>query len=132
MRFFSGRAHYTCHVCENPRHSIPQCVNPYANLVLEHARDEQGNPVRVTSKRQLLEAEKRYKFKSLVANWNSENFDKPPQLTPPCAADRIAAQVADVQGKRDAQGNRLGFMYPEIAAAQLKEIKEKGIDIDTW
>jgi hypothetical protein len=132
IRFHSGRSYTECKVCNQPRHSAPSCVNPYADLTLEHVHDESGKPLRVTSKRQLLEAEKRFGFRSLVANMNSENFDKPPQVKNPDPYDRISQQLSEQVGRRDSHGNKLGFLYPEVARAQLRELKEKGISIDDW
>ena len=135
IKFRDGRSFTECKVCNQPRHSAPSCVNPYSDLTLTHVHNERGEPVRVTSKRQLLEAEKRYHFKSVVANMNSENFDKPP-VGDPCAgmhpADRIAKQMQEQVGRRDSRGNKLGFLFPEQATQLLKEIKEKNIDISTW
>lgn len=134
MKFYSGRAHYTCHVCEHPRHSRVGQVNPFANMILEHVTGEDGKPVRVTSRRQLEAAEKKYHFRSLVAHSWEENFDKPPQLAQEHPADRIARQMAEVtsSGQRDGDGKKKGWMYPEVAAAQLRELKEKNIDIRDW
>jgi hypothetical protein len=130
-KFFSGRAHHTCHVCEHPRHSAP-CTNPYGNLVIEHVLTEENKPLRVTSKRQLLEAEKKYKFRSLVAHMNSENWDKPPQTPALTGADRILATMEDRRGQRDSHGNKLGFLFPDTARQMLKQIKDEKIDIATW
>lgn len=130
MKFWAGRAHYSCRVCEHPRHSAIACVNPYADLTLEHVLDEQGKPVRVTSRRQLEQAEKRYNFRSLVAHTNSDNFDKPPQQRKMDALDEVTA--AGRAGKKDAQGNPIGWLYPSVAERMLKECREKGIDISTW
>jgi len=54
-------------------------ANPYGDLTIEHVHDEKGNPVRVTSSRQLAEAEKRYNFASVVRNFDQANIDRPPQ-----------------------------------------------------
>lgn len=54
-------------------------VNPYADLTLEHVYDEHGQPVRITSSRQLSEAEQRYNFASVVRNMDENNIDKPTQ-----------------------------------------------------
>lgn len=55
------------------------CINPYGDLTLAHIHDEHGEPVRVTSSRQLAEAEKRFNFSSVVRNMEQKNFDAPPQ-----------------------------------------------------
>jgi hypothetical protein len=130
MRFFSGRAHYECRVCSHPRHRASQCVNPYENLVLEHVHDEFGKPVRVTSRRQLQQAEKRYNFRSVVGNYLEENFDKPPQQRKMSPIDEVT--TAGRAGKKDAKGNRIGWMYPEVAEKMLAEVRAKNIDINKW
>lgn len=55
------------------------CNNPFGDLTLEHVFDERGNKVRITSSRQLAEAEKRYNFASVVRNQDSTNIDRPPE-----------------------------------------------------
>lgn len=55
------------------------CVNVYGDLVLDHVHDESGNKVRITSSRQLAEAEVRFNFSSCVRNMEAKNFDAPPQ-----------------------------------------------------
>jgi len=132
VRFNNGKSFTECKVCNQPRHSAPSCVNPYADMILTHVHDESGKPLRVTSKRQLLAAEKRYGFRSLVANYNSENFDKPPQVKSPTPYDRISEQLTEQVGRSDSKGNKLGFLFPDVARAQLRELKEKGISIDDW
>ena len=57
---------------------LPTATNPYGDLTLQHVHDENGKPLRVTSARQLREAETRYNFSSVVANQDSKNFDTPP------------------------------------------------------
>jgi hypothetical protein len=100
-----------CRVCRSPR--LRQSVaNPFANLRLEHAHDELGNPVEVTSLRQLQEAEKRYKFRSLVANERSADFDKPPQH-----------RQKDLFEATTEAG---GWLYPEIVEALIPELREAG------
>lgn len=131
VRFYDGRLHQECRVCTHPRHSgYSSCVNPYADLRLDHVLDEENKPVRVTSRRQLEQAEKRYNFRSLVAHTMSENFDKPPQQRKMNAIDEVT--MAGRAGKKDEHGNRIGWMYPSIAESMLKEIREKGIDINDW
>jgi hypothetical protein len=116
-KFHSGGARTTCHTCEHPVHSS-LAANPYADLTIEHVVTEDGKPLRVTSKRQLLEAEKKYHFRSLVAHTDEANFDKPPQ--------QATGSVADFMTREKK------WMYPEVAQAMLREVKEKGIDINTW
>jgi hypothetical protein len=108
----SGRWQVTCLVCANPQHSSLAAANPFQELVLDHVLDEMDQPLRVTSLRQLREAEQRYHFRSLVANENSENFDKPPQ-----------SDKGDMF-KRMSDENR--WLYPEIAESMVAEIRESG------
>ncbi len=69
---------YECRVCTHPP-VLSGAVTPFSELQLDHVHDEFGQPVRVTSLRQLREAEKRYHFRSCIANTDEENFDKPPK-----------------------------------------------------
>lgn len=61
--------------------------NMYSDLTLEHVHDERGNKVRVTSSRQLSEAQKRYEFASVVHSMNSENIDRAPVQKPLSVSD---------------------------------------------
>jgi hypothetical protein len=54
-------------------------TNPYADLTIEHVYGDDNKPIRVTSARQLREAEKRFEFCSVVANMESRHFDDAPQ-----------------------------------------------------
>lgn len=81
-------------------------------MELEHAHDEFGQPVRVSSLRQLQAAERRYGFKSLVANEREADFDKPPQHRP-----------KDLMEATSAAG---GWLYPEIAESMIQELREQG------
>ena len=54
-------------------------VNPFGELELDHVHDEYGKKVRVTSLRQLQEAEKRYNFASVVANFDDSHVNDAPQ-----------------------------------------------------
>lgn len=81
-------------------------------MELEHAHDEMGNPVRVTSLRQLQDAERRYGFKSLVANEREADFDKPPQH-----------RQKDLHEATSEAG---GWLYPEIAESMVQEMRESG------
>lgn len=64
--------------CLREQH-IKSAVNPFSDLTLEHISDEFGNKVRVTSLRQLQEAEKRYNFASAVANFDESHVNDAPQ-----------------------------------------------------
>lgn len=100
-----------CRNCAYPRPRVT-VTNPYAGLVLEHATDELGQPIRVNSLRQMREAESRYHFRSLVANERSCDFDKPPQLRP-----------RDLFEQTTETG---GWLYPEIAEEMVRELRETG------
>ena len=99
-----------CRSCRYPTsHSV---ANPYTGLMLDHVHDEHGQPLRVDSMRQIHEAEKRLRFKSLVANERSADFDKPPQTRP-----------TDLFEQTTLSG---GWLYPEIAEQQIREMRESG------
>lgn len=83
----SGAITTTCHTCEHPVHSSTVGAIPSDGLVLDHVLDESGKPVRVTSLRQLREAETRYHFRSLIGHTDEANFDKPPQQPTGTIAD---------------------------------------------
>lgn len=108
---YSPRRRTLCRQCSRPQ-LRETCANPFAALTLEHVTDDQGNPLAVTSLRQLRDAEKRYHFSSCVANTDSANFDKPPQSRPASAFDSMTRE------------NR--WLYPEVAQAMLKEMQESG------
>lgn len=113
MRFRAGSIQYECHVCEHPPISDARVANPYGDMVIDHVLDEEtGKPLRVTSSRQLREAEKRYHFRSLVAHTNEADFDKPPQTNQASIAEQMT---------RDQK-----WLYPEIAIPMMKEMRERG------
>lgn len=100
-----------CRTCLTPPRR-GSSVNPFAALTLDHATDEQGQPVSVSSLRQLREAEQRYQFKSLVANERESKFDHPPQQ-----------RHQDLLERTTESG---GWLYPEIAEQQIRELREQG------
>lgn len=65
--------------CYRERRRAITAVNPFADFQLEHVHDETGKPLRVTSIRQLSEAEKRYDFASVILNQDHGNVDDAPQ-----------------------------------------------------
>jgi len=100
-----------CRHCRSPR-MRESLVNPYYDLTLDHVHDHSGQPVRVTSLRQLQQAEKEFKFKSLVGNEREADFDKPPQ-TP----------------KRDlfdAMTEENKWLFPDIGLEMVRELRESG------
>lgn len=107
-KFHSGGSRTTCHTCEHPVKAT--CHNPFSDLTLEHVHDEQGRPLRVTSSRQLREAEKKYHFRSVVAHTDEANFDKPPQQ-----------QKGDLY---DFMSREKKWLYPEIAESMIKDMRE--------
>lgn len=112
-----------CRRCRSPR-SRPSCVNPYAGLVLDHVHDEHGRSVEVSSLRQIRDAEKRYRFRSLVANENSADFDKPPQLA---ATQRsVFDQMNEPWRDEDGEWHESHWLYPEIAQEQVRELAAEG------
>ena len=108
MCFRAGKVQTVCHACDHPVHGS-QAVNMFSDLTLAHVLDEQGKPVRVTSRRQLHEVERRYHFRSVVAHENEANFDRAPQAP--------SNQIAD----------HMKYLYPETAQAMLADIKRRGI-----
>lgn len=100
-----------CRNCTRP-HPRSRCHNPYSSLTLDHVHDAHGQPLHVTSLRQMQEAEKKYRFKSLVANECEADFDKPPQT-----------RVGDMFEQTTEAG---GWLYPEIAEQQVREMRESG------
>ena len=78
VRFTAGR--FLGVDCRCVREKVEAtCTNPYADLTIQHVHDEHGKPIRVTSARQLGEAEQRYNFASVVRNMDAKNFNAPPQ-----------------------------------------------------
>lgn len=64
--------------CYTEKVQAASAVNPYGDLTLEHVHGDDGKPLRVTSSRQLAEAEKRHNFISVVRNMDQQNIDTPP------------------------------------------------------
>lgn len=97
----------TCSVCETPRHSDFSGHGggwfSGDGLTLDHVQDETDAPVRVTSARQLREAEARYKFRHHAANYDEANWDKPPQQASGSIQDNVK------------------WLYPELAERMLKD-----------
>ncbi len=111
-RLPSGSWQVTCHVCAKPRHAGPGCLNPFSDLRLDHAHNELGQPIQVSSLRQLRAAESRYNFKSWVANTDAKNFDTPPP-----------AKTPDLFEQMSESG---GWLHPEIAEGMVAEMREAG------
>ena len=65
--------------CYRARPRAITAFNPFADFQLEHVHGEDGKPLRVTSIRQLSEAEKRYDFASVILNQDHGNVDDAPQ-----------------------------------------------------
>lgn len=99
-----------CRVCRSPR-ARQSVVNPY-DLTLDHVHGHDGQPVRVSSLRQLQAAEREFGFKSLVANEREADFDKPPQT-----------RQKDLFEATSEAG---GWLYPELAEAMIPELREAG------
>lgn len=74
--------------------------NPFSTageLILEHIYDENGKPLRVTSRRQLEEAESRYHFNHIPTNMDRENWDKPKQQQAYTVGDHYQRKFARAQ-----------------------------------
>lgn len=96
-RFIGGKwIGVDCNCVQEAR--IQSCVNPYGDLTLQHVHGDDGKPVRVTSSRQLSEAEKRYNFSSVARNMDSKNFDAPPQARVSTVADHYKRKFAMGRG----------------------------------
>lgn len=58
--------------------------NPFSTageLILDHVTDSSGNKVRVTSLRELRQAESKFNFEHVASNNDRVNWDKPRQQT---------------------------------------------------
>ena len=74
--------------------------NPFHNdgsLTLEHIYDERGEKVRVTSRRQLEEAESRFHFNHIPTNMDRANWDRPKQQQAYTVGDRYQRKFSGVQ-----------------------------------
>jgi hypothetical protein len=67
-----------CRVCR-PSQSVDTAKNPFANLTLDHVKDERGQKVTVNSLKELRAAEKRYNFALAVASDDGGTAAAPPQ-----------------------------------------------------
>lgn len=112
MKFRADKVQYSCRVCEHPPIRDQRVANPYSEMIIDHVLGEDNKPLRVTSARQLREAEKRYHFRSLVAHTNEADFDKPPQTNQASIAEQMT---------RDQK-----WLYPEIAIPMMKEMRQRG------
>ncbi len=67
----SGSMSYYCKhdVPKMYRESSGSAYNPY-NLTLDHVYDERGEKVHVSSLKEMLEAEKKYKFRHIVTHYD--------------------------------------------------------------
>lgn len=110
VRLTSTGPRRICRQCRTPR-SRESVVNPY-DLTLDHVHDHSGQPLRVTSLRQLQQAEKEFQFKSLVGNERECDFDKPPQHRP--------------KDLFDATTESGGWLYPELVEQMIPELREAG------
>lgn len=111
VRLTTMGARRICRHCSSSR-ARQSVVNPFASLRMDHVHDEFGQPVEVTSLRQLQQAERRYKFRSLVANEREADFDKPPQH-----------RQKDLFEATSESG---GWLYPDVVEAMLPELREAG------
>jgi hypothetical protein len=100
-----------CRNCRSPR--VRESVfNPYADLTMEHVHGDDGRPLHVSSLRELRDAEKRHAFKSLVANENESDFQKPPQH-----------REKDLFERTSEAGN---WLFPDVAEGLIREMRETG------
>lgn len=61
---------------------IKMAFNPFNGLVLQHAHDEFGKPLQVSSVGQLSRLESRYGFEHVVLNYDGSSQNDPPQQRP--------------------------------------------------
>lgn len=85
VTFVAGRGQWLGTECGCLRIQIARDMdNPFATsgeLVLDHVRDGDGNKVRVTSLRELRQAESKHNFEHVASNADRSNWDKPRQQT---------------------------------------------------
>jgi hypothetical protein len=79
---------------------------------MEHVHGDDGQPLNVSSLRELREAEKRHQFKSLVANESECDFQKPPQH-----------REKDLFERTSEAG---GWLFPDVAEGLIYEMRETG------
>lgn len=81
LKMFLGIGPGSCQCAEKHLGHAPRTsstANPF-EITFQHVNDEFGNPLKVSSIRQLEAAEKRLGFQSVVLNSDAQNFDDPPQ-----------------------------------------------------
>ena len=110
-----------CRSCENPR-VRPSCFNPFAELELDHVRDHNDRPVRVSSLRQLREVEKQHHCTSLIANSDEAHFDEPPQQRQPTAFAEMNRPYQDASGT----WQKSHWIDPEIGPQMYREMEAAG------
>jgi len=99
--FVAGRSQWLGAECGCLRVQILRDMdNPFATageLVLDHVRNGDGQKVRVTSLRELRQAESKFNFEHVASNNDRANWDKPKQ--------QPAYQVADHYQPRFPRGH---------------------------
>lgn len=87
-------------------------ANPFSEMIIETVTGEDGKPLRITSRRQLHEAEKKYHFRSTVGHMDEANFDQIPRKP-----QKTISDVMTEQGK---------WLFPEIGPRMYAEMKARG------
>jgi hypothetical protein len=100
-----------CRACKTGR-VRPSVYSPFADMRIDHVHGHDGKALRVTSLRQLYEAEKEFKFKSCVGHTDEARFDDPPQQTKDTAHDIMTRE------------NK--WLYPDVAKQMVRDMKASG------
>ena len=100
-----------CRTCLAPR-TRPSCFNGFSELVLDHVRDANDHPIRVTSLGQLRQVEREHHCISAVGNMDAAHIDEPPQHKTQTAFDTMS--------------NEGRWLHPEIAEGMIREMRESG------
>lgn len=91
------RIGYDC-ACARPE-VVVEADNPFRNdgeLRLQHIHSEDGKPLRVTSRRQLEEAQQRYHFNHIPSGMDRANWDMPKQQRVYNVGDRYRRKFSGV------------------------------------
>jgi hypothetical protein len=80
VKYFASSQNFVGVDCGCARERAVLSVNgSFSDLTITHIHGDDGKPIRVTSLRQLREAEKKYNFVHRVANYDGENINIPEQ-----------------------------------------------------
>lgn len=108
---YSPRRRTVCRACTRPR-LRDSVANPYQNLELEHVHDDAGQPLRVSSLRQLDQAQRQHHFQHWATSADSVNIDKPPSHRQPTLYEQMSKEQK--------------WLFPEVAEGMVREMQEAG------